>query len=903
MREYVPFEIEIKDQVGDDYPVLARCLDASWPGSIGADLDLLTQREVEQALDWLERGYIDHDYARDLGARLFDTLFHGEMEIRFRAAYGKVTPQKALRVVLTLPEALAGLPWELMYDRDGQHGFLARSLTAPLVRRIDSTEMMDEVDLPEEGPLRVLIVTASPGGFPPLSSKREVRGIVRQLTRRHVGFWEALRLLIWHLVHGRSLGEYMQRLRGRSLVEIDVLTDATREKLHDCLLLGYNPYRGYRKAPAIDPTPPGKERPPYHVVHFIGHGMAGEEGGSLLLQGEGDKADPLPAEAFAEELAGRSITLVVLNACQTASAPDLFRGVAQAILLRGVPAVIGMQTTVMDRVAADFAQEFYRVWAVGEYVVAALADARRHVSTAARGGAVDWGIPVLFMRSEKGLRLQMQAPTPRLFPLGRGVWAVFMAFIALLGILSALLGIPQLNEQLRTEVPVIRCLAPYPMEAGYRFNIVVTRFAVQRGDGPVVAGKDGYELAHYLAQQLDANFQGLDLKIPHQIRFPEHTCRIAGQTRAEREKNAAALARGINADIVLYGVIDDSGARGGGAQGRFSPEFYVNYKGFEHAQEVVGQYSMGKGVPVDLPIDPAHILAVENPALAARTEALSLMTIGLAYYSIDDYETATGYFSRTLQVKGWVSDPGKAVVHNLLGNADIQRASRDNSTDDLEPARKNYQIALELDSTFARAMVGVANVTLLEAYGDPNDGRLDLIDQDQLDQAEDHYRVALELGDPPESADIEPKVHFGIGQVNLYRYLYRRATGGELETPLATARAEFAQVVEEYKLGNVRISDLAGRAYGRLALLAKLEGETEDAIASYVDSLDLVSPLYKSYHRTLIGELYAQDCQIETAIEWYEQAIEIAEFYGHVDQAKEYAKRLNELRALKTSCG
>ena len=60
---------------------------------------------------------------------------------------------------------------------------------------------------------------------------------------------------------------------------------------------------------------------------------------------------------------------------------------------------------------------------------------------------------------------------------------------------------------------------------------------------------------------------------------------------------------------------------------------------------------------------------------------------------------------------------------------------------------------------------------------------------EKLDAAEAHYRPALALGDPPASANIEAKVHFGLGQVNVGRLSHAVAAGGDWQTPLAEARA------------------------------------------------------------------------------------------------------------------
>jgi tetratricopeptide (TPR) repeat protein/ribosomal protein L34 len=877
-REYQPFIIRVGEQREKGFSVRAEFQGSSWSATIPASLPLLTEQEVQQALQWLERGFIDRDYARDFGSRLFQTLFQDAIQEGFRIAFERVATEKdGLRIVLTLPKALIDLPWELMYDKEGRHGFLARSATAPLVRHFEVETLPHKP--PKKGPLRILIVTASPSGYPPVSSEDEAKKIGKSLAKRGIGVLETLRLLGQHLRHTRSLSDFFQRIRHKNLFEIEILSHATRSSLQEQIIDAHRKGQGY------------------HVVHFVGHGHADESGGYLVFESKDGEADSVPADEFAEMLAEPTVNLAVLNACQTASAASLFRGVAQATLQRGVPATIGMQVPILDRAAVEFAQEFYGAWAAGQPIEGALAYARRLIKEETPGAAADWGIPVLFMGPVEGLTLDLATSAPRRPPVMRFLrWAIAL-FLSLLGTVGLLLTIPDVNKQLRTEVPIIRCAFPYPMESGLRFNVVVTEFTVVDENGSAIRSKDGLALPNYLFQQLEFNFDELDLGIPYNIRPPAHTCRIKGRTREEREMKAAELAERINADVIVYGVIIDTGK-----QSQFSPEFYVNYRGFEEAGEVTGQYGLGKALAVDLPFDDAQFSPADNPALSARTNALSLMTIGLAYYSIDDFEEASDYFLQAEATKGWLENAGKEVIYLLLGNANNRRASQENSIEYLEPALAYFDEALSINSTYARAEVGKAGVLYLMAIGDPADGRLDTIDLDKLDEATVHYEAALGLGNPPASANIDTKVHFGLGRVYVGRFLHALTTEGDWETPLAEAKAEFEAVVQEYESGNARIANLAGHAYARLGLLARMLHETDEAVELYTHAIELVTPHHQSYYHTRLGEVHVDACQMEHATESYEEAIRIAEFYGNEEQVTTYTTRLNELRESSPQC-
>ena len=186
---------------------------------------------------------------------------------------------------------------------------------------------------PAKGPLRVLVVTASPPGTPPLSAEEETEQIIRRL-QKGLGVRDSLRLLWRHLQEPRSLPDFVRRLlRGRRFEVAPPLHHATRAALQERLAEANVAGEGF------------------HVVHFIGHGQATPEGSVLLFEDD-ERPDPVPAEALAEMLDEPALNLVVLNACETASSSDLFQSVAEATVRRGIPAVIGMQVPVLDGAAS-----------------------------------------------------------------------------------------------------------------------------------------------------------------------------------------------------------------------------------------------------------------------------------------------------------------------------------------------------------------------------------------------------------------------------------------------------------------------------------------------------------------------------------------------------------------------
>lgn len=883
MRKYHKFVVKVEEQKGMMFPLTATFGGFEWPDSIPSDLPLLTDDEIKKARRWIEKGFIDPPYARDIGSRLFQTLFPPPIYQAFRDSFRSVAPKgEGLRLVLQLPPSLSGLPWELMYDGKSEHQFLARSKTAPIVRHLGGIAANPH-PRPEKLPIRILIVTSSPEDYSPVGSEKEIEEIKRQLEKRRVSFGEISRLTLRHLFRFRSLRDLSRRMRHRSVVDIDVIPHATKEKLEEKISAAKEEQRGY------------------HVIHFIGHGYADHEGGKLLFERDQDELDedhtknirPVDANHFAESINDPTVNLVILNACETASPEPFYRDVTQEVFKRGVPSVIGMQVKTFDRAAIEFARDFYGAWASGEPIEGALAYARRLASVESPGAAADWGIPVLYMMPiDEGLSLDLPIP-PFRWPalirvLGRIARKTYRWIAALVAIVALIfVGIPNTARTLRLEAPIIRCAFPYPMSSEHNFNVVVNEFTTIDDEGVTLRSSDGIELADWLYHQMNASFEGLDLGTTFEIRPPSHTCPIEGNTREERAIEAEQLAEKILADVVIYGVIRDTED-----EDQFSPEFYINYKGFEQAVEVVGPFRMGDPLLIDLPFDPSDQPGVKNPALSARAEALSLITVGLAYYVTDDFEYSLKYFSRAESIGSWLRGAGKEVIYLLLGNANVGLASQEKSSTYMAPAISSYEESLEINPDYARAKVGQAGAQYLQALGNPDDPSFDTVDLELLDAATLSFEEALGLSDAPLEANIEAKVAFGLGQIDLVR---ARIDGNAW---LERAQEKFENVIREYEDGNESIRALAGHSLARLGAIALMQEDPDrdTAAENYLRATDLVTPYWKAFYFSKVGDIYIEIGNPSLAIENLDQCRKIAEVFGHSEIAEECNFRANDLR-------
>jgi len=295
-----------------------------------------------------------------VGDRLFRTLFAGPVLKTFHLGLGRVEtrPDTGLRIRLlfdpslpNLPE-ISALPWELLYCADTRD-FLARNPLTPLVRYLEVPRLT--APAPLESSLRILVVRSRPSDLDrlDLDSERD----------RIVAAWG-----------------------GQERIKIDFLDHPTLLALRRKLI-----------------------SEPFHVLHFMGHGDFDAETGEgvLVFEDDREQSAPVSGQVLAEALKdSRWLRLIFLNACDTAQLPrrrgqDPFSGVASALILAGLPAVIAMQLPISDEAALVFSQQFYTALATGFPVDAAAAEARLaiHLSFPT---SWEWATPALFMSVPDG---------------------------------------------------------------------------------------------------------------------------------------------------------------------------------------------------------------------------------------------------------------------------------------------------------------------------------------------------------------------------------------------------------------------------------------------------------------------------------------------------------------------
>jgi tetratricopeptide (TPR) repeat protein len=140
----------------------------------------------------------------------------------------------------------------------------------------------------------------------------------------------------------------------------------------------------------------------------MGHGgsVVAQTEKVLFFEAEDGGEAPIRGEDLVNTIADSpTLRLVVLNACKSAMVPqmefDAFAGVANTLVLGGMPAVIAMQHSISDAAAITFSRAFYQHLSAGDPVDAAVTEGRKAVHSA-NPASMEWATPVLFMRTPTG---------------------------------------------------------------------------------------------------------------------------------------------------------------------------------------------------------------------------------------------------------------------------------------------------------------------------------------------------------------------------------------------------------------------------------------------------------------------------------------------------------------------
>jgi hypothetical protein len=304
-----------------------------------------------------------------LGEDLGKALFPPKVRDLYLRSLASLEETEGLRIRLMLdPYALADIPWEYVYLSDADtpasqkraNGFLVFGPQISLVRYQQIGKALGKIETVGEESLRMVAILSNPDDTPGLNLAKEEQNI-------------------------------REALNGLPQIQPEFYPNVTIENLLKILIK------------------------PAHIFHFSGHGgfqgsmgdtFGSEEGeGTLALTGEDGQAVDFPAEKLAMNLAGRGVRFAMLGACESSKVDQInaWTGIAPALTLAGIPAVVGMQFKVRDPNAIAFSNILYDSLAAGLTIDEAVTKGRLAIYTLGNSDERDWGVPVLYLRAEEGV--------------------------------------------------------------------------------------------------------------------------------------------------------------------------------------------------------------------------------------------------------------------------------------------------------------------------------------------------------------------------------------------------------------------------------------------------------------------------------------------------------------------
>ncbi len=300
-----------------------------------------------------------------LGQQLYSGLFQGNLRDSWTCAQGIAQHRREL---LQLRLGLKGrdlprLPWEVLHAGDRP---LATGTDLVFSRYQPGTSLFKQTRIvPSGGPLKILMAIASPSDRDNLQLSREVLQLQQELQNRSAN----------PLKNGFHSPE----------IQLTILEQPDREQLTQALEQGH-----------------------YQVLHYAGHSNPGSRGGELyLVSSRTGLTETLSGDDLAGLLVNNGIQMAVFNSCRgayggpsgiTDDSPE--RNLTEALVKRGIPAVLAMAESIPDEVALTLTRLFYRNLNQGYPVDLSLSRARAGLISTYGSHQLYWALPILYQHPD-----------------------------------------------------------------------------------------------------------------------------------------------------------------------------------------------------------------------------------------------------------------------------------------------------------------------------------------------------------------------------------------------------------------------------------------------------------------------------------------------------------------------
>nr|WP_277875246.1 CHAT domain-containing protein [Alkalinema sp. FACHB-956] len=298
-----------------------------------------------------------------LGQDLYNALFQGTVRDSWMVAQGIAQHQQdILRLRLGLKgDRLPRLPWEVLHAGDrplstGTDVVFSRYHSA--FTAVGSKLSLHSTNTQPNQPLRILMVLAAPTDQEMLQLHQEAVHLKAELQR-----------------------EQDRRFDGPT-IELQILDQPGREQLTQSLEQGH-----------------------FDILHYAGHSNLGSAGGDLyLVNDKTGLTEVLNGDDLAGLLVNNGVRMAVFNSCRgvhgATAGEDNSNNLADALLKRGVPAVLAMAERIPDDVALNLSRLFYRNLKQRYPIDLSLNRARQGLLSSYGSSQLYWALPILYLHPE-----------------------------------------------------------------------------------------------------------------------------------------------------------------------------------------------------------------------------------------------------------------------------------------------------------------------------------------------------------------------------------------------------------------------------------------------------------------------------------------------------------------------
>jgi tetratricopeptide (TPR) repeat protein len=142
----------------------------------------------------------------------------------------------------------------------------------------------------------------------------------------------------------------------------------------------------------------------YQVLHYAGHSNLSAAGGNIyLVNHRTGLSEALSGDDLAGLLVNNGIRMAVFNSCRggyaatAVSSSEAEGNLAEALVKRGIPAVLAMAERIPDEVALNLSRLFYRNLKQGYPVDLSLSRSRQGLISSYGSDQLYWALPILYL--------------------------------------------------------------------------------------------------------------------------------------------------------------------------------------------------------------------------------------------------------------------------------------------------------------------------------------------------------------------------------------------------------------------------------------------------------------------------------------------------------------------------